>query len=92
MVACYLPLVSGCVMREVEVKFRIHDPAALVAALKAHGIELGLPVEQDDQAYAPEGGARDGHRGSCTDAPSDRGDGLHAHSPDPQGPAVGHVR
>ena len=42
-------------MREVEVKFRVRDPAALVAALKARGIELGLPAEQDDQAYAPEG-------------------------------------
>lgn len=42
-------------MREVEVKFRIRDPAPLIAALKARGIELGLPVEQDDQAYAPEG-------------------------------------
>lgn len=42
-------------MREVEVKFRVRDPAALVTALKARGIELGPPAEQDDQAYAPEG-------------------------------------
>jgi adenylate cyclase class 2 len=42
-------------VHEVEVKFRVRDPAALVAALKARGIELGLPVVQDDQAYAPEG-------------------------------------
>ena len=42
-------------MREVEVKFRVHDPTALSAALSARGIELGPPVRQDDQAYAPIG-------------------------------------
>jgi adenylate cyclase class 2 len=42
-------------VREVEVKFRVHDPEALRAALSARGIELGLPVRQDDQAYAPNG-------------------------------------
>jgi adenylate cyclase, class 2 len=41
-------------MHEVEVKFRVRNPAAVVAALKARGIELGPPVEQDDKAYAPE--------------------------------------
>ena len=65
----------------MEVKFRVHDPAALVAALKAHGIELGLPAEQDDQAYAPEG---------WSDGDDRRG--AHAHGPDPQGPAVRLVR
>jgi adenylate cyclase, class 2 len=42
-------------VREVEVKFRVHDLAALCAALSARGIELGPPVRQDDQAYAPNG-------------------------------------
>lgn len=42
-------------MREVEVKFRVRDPVALLAALSSRGIELGPPVHQDDQAYAPDG-------------------------------------
>ena len=42
--------------REVEVKYRVHDRAALLAALAAiHGVRLGHQVEQDDQAYAREG-------------------------------------
>ena len=44
-------------MREVEVKYRIRDAEALFAALKGRGIELGAPVRQDDQAYAPDGWA-----------------------------------
>lgn len=40
--------------REIEVKYRIHDVEALLAALKSRGIELGDPMRQDDQAYAPE--------------------------------------
>ena len=42
-------------MREVEVKFRVHDLPALCAALSTRGIELGPHVRQDDQAYAPNG-------------------------------------
>lgn len=42
-------------MREVEVKYRVRDLGALLAALKMRGIELGVPFCQDDQAYAPEG-------------------------------------
>ncbi len=42
-------------MREVEVKYRVRDREALVMALKSRGIELGAPVHQDDQAYAPRG-------------------------------------
>ena len=42
-------------MREVEVKYRLRDMGALLVALKTRGIELGAPVYQDDQAYAPEG-------------------------------------
>jgi adenylate cyclase class 2 len=42
-------------VREVEVKFRVQDACALVAALAARGIELGPEVRQDDQAYAPIG-------------------------------------
>ena len=40
-------------MREIGVKYRVEDLEALQAALKAQGIELGDPVYQDDQAYAP---------------------------------------
>jgi adenylate cyclase, class 2 len=40
---------------EIEVKYRVHNPDALVVALAACGVLLGAPVEQDDQAYAPEG-------------------------------------
>ena len=40
-------------MREVEVKFRVLDRDGLFAALRVRGIELGAPVRQDDQAYAP---------------------------------------
>ncbi|WP_322778101.1 class IV adenylate cyclase [Frankia sp. Cas4] len=42
-------------MREVEVKYQVQDPEALLVAFKARGIELSAPVHQDDQAYAPEG-------------------------------------
>lgn len=31
-------------MREIEVKYRVRDAAALFAALKGLGIELGAPV------------------------------------------------
>ena len=49
-------------MREVEVKFRVRDLGALLAALKMRGIELGEPFCQDDQAYAPDGWAYDDDR------------------------------
>jgi adenylate cyclase class 2 len=42
-------------VREVEVKYRIRDAEALLTTLKQRGIELGVPVRQDDQAYAPDG-------------------------------------
>jgi adenylate cyclase class 2 len=44
-------------VREVEVKYRVQDAGELLAALQAHGIELGAPVRQEDQAYAPCGWA-----------------------------------
>jgi len=44
-------------VREIEVKYRVRDLGALLAALKMHGIELTMPSRQDDQAYAPEGWA-----------------------------------
>ena len=47
----------GGAVREIEVKYRIWDTEALFAALKGRGIELGAPVRQDDQAYAPDGWA-----------------------------------
>ncbi len=44
-------------MREVEVKYRVKDIDALLAALRTRGVALGVPVCQDDQAYAPDGWA-----------------------------------
>lgn len=46
---------KGDVVREVEVKYSVTDLAALLTALAARGIELGEPVFQDDQAFAPLG-------------------------------------
>jgi adenylate cyclase, class 2 len=48
---------QGGTVREVEVKYRVRDLGALLAALKMRGIELGVPFCQDDQAYAPDGWA-----------------------------------
>jgi len=39
--------------REVEVKYRVGDPSALLAALARTGVDLADPYGQDDQAYAP---------------------------------------
>jgi adenylate cyclase class 2 len=44
-------------VREVEVKYRVRDLGALLAALRTRDIELGVPFCQDDQAYAPDGWA-----------------------------------
>ncbi|MEV6299852.1 class IV adenylate cyclase [Actinoplanes sp. NPDC051861] len=38
---------------EIEVKYRVLDVDALLAALERHGIALSAPTVQDDQAYAP---------------------------------------
>jgi adenylate cyclase, class 2 len=40
-------------VREIEVKYQVEDMEALLVALKSRGIELGEPIFQDDQAYAP---------------------------------------
>ena len=40
---------------EVEVKYRIGEVDAVVAALAARQVALSDPFEQDDQAYAPAG-------------------------------------
>lgn len=40
---------------EIEVKYRVLDPAGLEAALRDRGVVLSPPIHQDDQAYAPEG-------------------------------------
>ena len=40
-------------VHEVEVKYRVEDEPALIAALRRHGVVLSAPVRQDDQAYAP---------------------------------------
>jgi adenylate cyclase class 2 len=53
-------------VREVEVKYRIRDSEALLAALKMRGIELGPPIGQDDQAYAPHGWSYGDDRQSVT--------------------------
>lgn len=45
-------------MREIETKYRVPDLEALLLALKIAGVELGDPVFQDDQAYAPAGWER----------------------------------
>jgi len=42
-------------VREVEVKFQVRDAGKLLAALTSHGVKLGEPLQQDDQAYAPIG-------------------------------------
>jgi len=42
-------------VREVEVKYRVDDLEGILAVLKSRGIEVGDPVHQDDQAYAPAG-------------------------------------
>jgi adenylate cyclase class 2 len=42
-------------VREVEVKFRVLDVGALLAALADRRIDLGESFVQDDQAYAPVG-------------------------------------
>jgi adenylate cyclase class 2 len=42
-------------MREIEAKYRVADPDALLAALDAAGVALSEPAEQDDQVYAPPG-------------------------------------
>jgi adenylate cyclase class 2 len=42
-------------VREIEVKYRVHDLAELCAALDSHGLALSTPIHQDDQAYAQDG-------------------------------------
>lgn len=42
-------------MQEIEVKYRISRPAALLRALAARQVSLSTPVRQDDQAYAEHG-------------------------------------
>lgn len=41
--------------REIEVKYRVRDLAALEAVLCRRGVVLSLPVHQDDQAFAQDG-------------------------------------
>jgi adenylate cyclase class 2 len=54
-------MISGAVslslVREVEVKYRVADPAQVLAVLADRGVTFGPPVCQDDQAYAPHGWA-----------------------------------
>ena len=64
-------------MREVEVKFQIRDAEAVIAALTARGIELGPPVRQDDQAYAPDGWSYGDDRRGVPFARLRTADGLH---------------
>ncbi|WP_084965910.1 class IV adenylate cyclase [Thermoactinospora rubra] len=42
-------------MQEIEVKYRLHDLAALEEVLAERGVVLSAPVHQDDQAYAQPG-------------------------------------
>ncbi|MFG2051300.1 class IV adenylate cyclase [Micromonospora sp. NPDC048935] len=39
-------------IREIEVKYRVDEPAALISSLRARGVDFSEPVRQDDQAYA----------------------------------------
>ena len=41
--------------REIEVKYRVPDPAGLETVLCRRGLVLSAPVHQDDQAYAQDG-------------------------------------
>jgi adenylate cyclase, class 2 len=47
--------VPATVPHEIEVKYRVRDRSVLLAALAVRRVYLGPPVEQDDQAYAPQG-------------------------------------
>ena len=38
---------------EIEARYRVDEPQRLVERLEAIGVCLSLPVDQDDQAYAP---------------------------------------
>lgn len=42
-------------VREIEVKYRVYDPAELEMTLARRGLALSAPVHQDDQAYAEAG-------------------------------------
>ncbi|MCM0673256.1 CYTH domain-containing protein [Micromonospora phytophila] len=42
-------------IREIEVKYRVAEPAALVRSLAARGVAFSEAVRQDDQAYAASG-------------------------------------
>lgn len=42
-------------MREIEIKARVGDKAALIDALKRQNITLGEPVTQRDQVFGPTG-------------------------------------
>jgi adenylate cyclase class 2 len=42
-------------VREIEVKYRVTEPAALIEALRRRGVVFSAPVRQDDQAYAVNG-------------------------------------
>lgn len=44
-------------MREIEVKLKVEDTAALVEKLRAQGCELGDPIRQHDAIYAKAGDA-----------------------------------
>ncbi|WP_432903732.1 class IV adenylate cyclase [Micromonospora matsumotoense] len=42
-------------LREIEVKYQVSEPAALARALAARGAVLSEPTRQEDQAYAVNG-------------------------------------
>lgn len=42
-------------IREIEVKYRVADPAELETALRARHLTFSRPSRQDDQAYAQDG-------------------------------------
>jgi adenylate cyclase class 2 len=51
----FLPVGESEHHLEVEAKYRVSDPAAVLAALAAEQVALSDAISQDDQAYAPAG-------------------------------------
>lgn len=51
-------------MREIELKVRVHDPTATLAALQKAGVSLGKPTKQHDVVYG-QPGAIENHPDYC---------------------------
>jgi ASC-1-like (ASCH) protein len=75
-------------VREVEVKYRLVDPALAEELLAHWGIRFGSPVERDDQAYAPRGWEY-GQRGGAVRAVAYRVRAARVHGEDSAGQRAG---